>query len=58
MHLLTMKMSVSYKHPQYKHGTYEAQAFFARSARFLLDEIEVTKWKKINNSTKDLIKIF
>ncbi len=30
-----------YKHPQYAHGTDEAQSFLAGSCYFQLDEIEV-----------------
>jgi hypothetical protein len=37
----TSNLGFAYKHPQYAHGTNEAQSFLAGSKRFQLDEIEV-----------------
>jgi len=37
------KLGRTYRHPEYTHGTEEAQAFLAGSCQFQLDEIEVYK---------------
>jgi hypothetical protein len=35
------RLGFAYKHPQFAHGSNEADTFFAGSIRFQLDEIEI-----------------